>query len=347
MAGKRKIPDPTIPKGKKVYTFFFYDSHGKRKQFSTGTDSLSEAKTLAEHIHELYGLSYNDERAIELDDRAYEEYYGHSKVFKPQNIDKILLTLDDAEIIDKYITENEPGFALRFIKAISHYASLSNEVESLREQLKDFNDLKDSMLAQQAKSISLCPTYSEALEIFLEEYKPTVSFKHSQEVERVNKDFIEYTENQKPASITIAQIRDFLNKKSKDNPDPDTKRKKVSALLSTFFYKAAERYNFQCQFSNMSIVRSKTQKKRKIVWYDLPEMEEIIQGLTPYWSAMVATMCYAGIGIKELRGIRNEDFIKVVQLNKGGQAENKYYLNIEPHLDRTLKTKNREELVPI
>ena len=359
MAGTKKIPEPKIEPGKNYYSFRFYNSNNNRLRFSTGTDSKSEAKRLAEQMFELYSLSYNDERAQDIDDRVYKEYFGHSKEVQPQNLDKILFTIDDAKLIDKYIAPHEPSFVERFLKSIEHYASLANEVEGLRESLVDYGNLKDSIAAQQARAVKLCPEYDQAFKVFIEEYESEEKTpKQIKDVIRINERFRLFVENQKPATITSDQIRDFIttqvkaskhdkNGNLKANYNPDSTRQKTTALLSVFFYRAAERYKFICPFSNMASTRNTNKKRRIPVWYDLPEVEKIIETLNPYWAAIVSTMCYAGIGIKELRGLRHEDFIKVIQLDNNGDSETLYFLNIEPHLDRTIKNKNRDDLVPV
>ena len=349
MSRKRKIPEPRLQPGRKTYSFNYYDCEGKRKQFSTGETDYDKALAKARIFHRLYGLEKFEEEAMAVNPDIYRAYFNIYRPLVPlfKSADRPF-TIKECEEIESL----SPDLQYKIASMVVENRNKEVLIERLTDIEEKYNQLSETIEARQIEASKNCPTYKEALKLYEEEYSQTVSSSQCTDVMTMHSNFLKYFKELgdseiKPTSVTPAHIRGFLTKTSENSDNPKSRQKKARSLISNFFYWAAERYGFTSPFTNLRLSRSKETARRQIIWHDLPVIEDLLNSLDIYWRAIVATMAYAGIGLKELAGIRNEDFVSLVTITEDGKKETRYQINIEWHEERGLKNKNRADSVPV
>jgi len=355
----RKKPRLNLEKGRSKYSFHIYNVDGKRKQVMTGESDRDIAQSLIDEYTRIVGLSQDDDIALAVDERIYKAYFNKEKskitlktnlteeIFTKKEIIALDKILDVVEGIDESLAETFTRIMVKIPKLLVSHDERGKTIQKLIEEVKGYEDLKRSVIAKQINAANDTGTLSECIDKFELEYRDTVSYSTCVDILSMNRRFAKkIPDDISPAEVSKAQIKDFIMELAKKSPDPEYRKKRVRSMLSVFFTWAADRYEFQNPITGLVLLKKKITKKKKIIWHDLNVIEDMLLGLDSYWSAIVATMAYAGIGLKELSGIRVDDFTKATKQINDQKAE-VYFLKIEWHDERGLKTKNRSDSVPV
>ena len=353
---------PTLSRlrpGRKTYAFKFWDYNGDRRDFSTGESIPHLAELRINEIYSLYGLDSDDPIALDADVDVYMAYFRHKKV--RINVDSPLeekfFTDQEIDILtDKLVGESE--LLASILRLLKSNDDRGRKLRSVAERLEKLEHLEKSIIGKQITSVQKALTYKEEIKKFEEYYLDHVSKAHCNYVIAINKRFLKYLKNNsiKTPEITASEIRGFIEHESKQSTDPVYRRKSVRSKLAAMLYWASEKYDYTCQLGNLTPSKRQSTAKFKpkddsITWYDLPVIEDVISKQDTYWSTIVATMAYAGVGVKELTGIRNEDFVcKEYKISNGEEEDKtvrKFFLRIDLHEERIVKTANRIDLIPI
>ena len=113
------------------------------------------------------------------------------------------------------------------------------------------------------------------------------------------------------------------------------RKRKCKALISRFFYWCKSEYHI---INPVEEVERTPKQRSNIIWYDVPQVEDMLNNCNSYWAGLLATMAYTGIGPKELSGITVDDFE-----NLNGE----YFLYVEENSHRGTKRAQRRRSVNV
>lgn len=344
-------PKTDIPKGRTKYFFNIYSKSKKRVKVQTGSSDKDIAERMVDDYMRIIGLELDDPISLAVNEKVYKAYFGQSKSRIPVKSKLLDPIFSEKEriIIDEKL-KGHPDILIKLSRLVVEADERIKTINAQTENLQGYDELKKSIIAKQVEASKNCPSFTDCIDEFELTYRENVSYSQYTAVLSMSRRLAEVYPDVNPAEITRHQIRDFIMGLASESTHPEYRKKKVRSMLSPFFTWVSDRYDFQSPIVGMVLMKKKITEKRKITWHDLPVIEEILSGLDSYWRAVVATMAYAGIGLKELSGIRLQDFTsakRIVDAEEGPKEIEAYFLKIEWHDQRGLKTKNRSDSVPV
>lgn len=128
--------------------------------------------------------------------------------------------------------------------------------------------------------------------------------------------------------ITAQEVKEYIEKMSKENKEPTTKNKFL-AIVKTFYKYLYTEENIEVDNKIFFIKKSKGVYKEKL-WLDKDDMEKYINSIKCVRTkAMVEMLCYTGMRYSELINITIEDFLngKAVINGKGNKQREVFFGN--------------------
>ncbi|EDM28265.1 hypothetical protein LNTAR_10131 [Lentisphaera araneosa HTCC2155] len=305
----------------------FYNVDNIRCNKSLKTKDQSEAEYRRNQLDRLTKakLHINDSSNKELDPVVYELYYGEKRPY----------TVPD-KIHDYAKQAKEEGDCAFIAGLLEHNAYLEAEVTRLKHIEVEYESLKKATLAKiaSAKVVSM----DIAINDFDKYIRDKVTAHSAKGYLRYARKIQVMYPTKNVGDYNWDDIDDFIEVDAKlvqKGKSLNNRKVKVRALLSRFFSWAAKKYRIPNPVKDLE---KYSKDQLDIIWYDVPQVERVLNSCDSYWAGILATMAYTGIGPKELSGITRSDFEEI---------HGEYFLFIEANQHRGTKRDNRKRSVNV
>lgn len=217
------------------------------------------------------------------------------------------------ELSPDWLAQLPPLLSSQVWRLMRDYEALSAERERLQVELaaahRELLGLRSSVLARAAAAEAACPPISEALTAFRAHLAAVSSATNARLVGRLAERFTATIAAQTTAEITPAQVGGWLDREAAKAPSPAIRRARHRIKLSRFLTWASRTYGHANPLDAVP-PPSASQLEREqtdIHWHEIAVVEAAIEGLEPYWRALVGTLAFAGLRLSELIWLRRVD----------------------------------------
>ena len=323
MSRPRKIT-PYRPSKKGNWMARFYDCDDKRKNGSLRTKDHFEARLICVDLERLsvLNLKMTDKRASELSKIAYDLYFDTDR---PARLDQL------------------PDFSACSKTAFYDMCLMQEKIDSMTKRLVELEEYKmryDGLMQEaeyrRIEKERVAPLFEDVAELYKEDVKH-LSGKGALH-NRMLIEFMDFLDCRliKVSAVTPADVSRYLSHVSEGHQDPCEFHNRRRRDLHRFWKWLSVTY----QIDNIiaKIATKKEKAKGDIIWHSAEEINKVLEGLNPFWQAVVATMAFSGLSAHELRGIKLTEYIDG---NSGKMWR------IKPTEERSTKSLNRIRNVAI
>lgn len=327
--GRPRSVSIELPKNGKTWNCKHYTAYGgdKRRNSSLKTRDKNVAEFRRNELERLFDnkVHISDSTNEFIDPLVYKLYYGIDRPFiLPSDIDEFR---KDSKLL------GDAGFLAKYLSRLSY---LEAEVERLPGVEKELKDLKNTIEAKRvmAKDVSMYEAIDEFSAYIYQKVAKCTAHDYMRYAKRIQN----FYPMKNVVDFEWQDIDNFIETDAKnvaEGKSVNNRKKKARSNISKFFVWASKRYKIPNPVEELD---SYKYEETKIIWYDVPQVEEMLETCDSYWAGVLGTMSYTGMGSKEISGIKTIDFLNILD---------EHFFNVEANEHRGLKTGNRKRKVNI